>query len=148
MGWLILQLYPDDVTAAPNCDCKPDLSRNGFCFRVGASQHPHIGPYLFGLSWFAAPTTPPPTPPRPPLTLTFCNCDKTVLLLEVMHLTKVKSDLIRPLEREGGWELMHRRAALHPADARLLRCVLPGFWAAGCQIWWGLTGECKLDRSI
>lgn len=36
-----------------------------------------------------------------PLTVMFCNCDKALLLLEVMHLTKVKSDLITAAVREG-----------------------------------------------
>lgn len=36
-----------------------------------------------------------------PLKVMFCSCDKVVLLLEVMHLTKVKSDLIRAAVWEG-----------------------------------------------
>lgn len=35
-----------------------------------------------------------------PLTVMFCSCDKVVLSLEVMHLTKVKSDPITALVRE------------------------------------------------
>lgn len=42
----------------------------------------------------------PKQTPTPPM-LTLCTCDRSVLLLEVMQLTKVKSDLITALDREA-----------------------------------------------
>lgn len=57
----------------------------------------------------------------------FSSCDKVVLLLEVMHLTKVKSDLISASMREMqlecrqtlGYNVRAVWAAVRPVDSLL-----------------------------